>query len=499
MREVVTHQHRRRTRRSEHDPVLDVDNPRIPHNLEAEQAVLGAILIDPRQLDVAAELIHPRDFYRAAHELIFDVMLELHEEGAAVDLVSLKDRLAQSGDLEDAGGAAYLAGLTDGVPRASNLEHYCRIVKDKKALRGLLHYARVIVQQIQDGDESPAQLLEHADTALLDLQTGHSSGRLTELKDAIDARDGGLFQRLERRGESRGAVTGVPSGFPDLDDMTMGFQPGTLWVIAALPSVGKTTWAMNIATEAAKKGKRGAIFSLEMSRQELEDRLLASLSNVDHHRILSGFIGDPDYAKLSSALGVMHGLPLHIDDTPSLTAPAIRRRCRRMKSEKGLDFVIVDYLQLMPGVLDKRETDDKQIGDTCLRLKTMARELRVPVILLSQLNRESSKRGGDGKPHLQDLRGSGMIEAHADGVIFLWRKNHAVGGATEGIVRKHRNGPTGSIGLSLSRETLLFTPAEPPSDHTADVPKKTPVGVKRGKAGPKQQDLEPPPSHQPED
>lgn len=485
---------RRHTRRSEHEPVPDIDKPRTPHNLEAEKAVLGAILIDNAYIDVAAELLQPRDFFRAAHELVFDVMLELHEEGSTIDMVSIKDRLAQSGELEECGGPAYIAGLTDGVPRASNVEHYCKIVKEKKSLRGLLHYAKEIIYEIQEGDEGPAKILERADTALLDLQHGHSSGRMIELCDSIDDAERGIFKRMEQRAAHKGAVTGVPSGYFNLDELTMGFQPGHLWIFAALPSIGKTTLAMNVAANAAKHGKRGAIFSLEMSLEELEDRMLSSLSNVDHHRIQSGFLGSVDYPRISAALGEMHGLPLHIDDTPALTAPAVRRRCRRIKSEKGLDFVVIDYLQLMPGVLDGRETDDKQIGDTCARLKTMAKELRVPVILLSQLNRESSKRN-DPRPQLSDLRGSGMIEAHADAVLFLWRKDHRVGGPTEGILRKQRNGPTGTVGLSLQRETLLFTEAELVVDQPEEKKKK----AKKGKDGPAQPELVPPPEHNPGD
>lgn len=455
--------------------------------------MLGAILIDNAQIDTAAELVTSRDFFRDAHRIIYEVMLELAEENRAVDLVELKDRLAQTGELDEVGGPAYIASLTDGVPRASNVDHYCKIIKEKKAMRGLVLFAQRIIEQVVEGDEGPARILEQADTMLLDLQHGHSNGRMIELSESLDDKDRNIFKRIEDRGNHRGIVTGVPSGFALLDEMTMGFQPGHLWIVAASPSIGKTTWVMNAAVNAARLAqKRGAIFSLEMSLEELEDRMLSSLSDVDHHRILSGHLAERDYPRISQALGVMHDLPLHIDDTPARTAPSIRRICRRIKSEKGLDFVVIDYLQLMPGVLDGRETDDKQIGDTCARLKTMAKELRVPVILLSQINRDPAKRN-DPRPQLSDLRGSGMIEAHADAVLFLWRKDHRVGGPTEGILRKQRNGPTGTIGLSLTRETLLFTEAELP---VVDQPKKG----KKGKAEPEAEQgaLIDPPEHNPE-
>jgi replicative DNA helicase len=278
--------------------------------------------------------------------------------------------------------------------------------------------------------------------------------------------------------------------------MTMGLQPGHLWVIAARPSIGKTTLAMNIATNAARLAqKRSAVFSLEMGREELEDRMLSSLSDVDHQRIMSGFLGELDHRKIGVAMSAMHDLPVHIDDTSGRGAPSIRRICRRMKGDTGLDLVVVDYLQLMPGTLDRRTTRDEQLDDICLKLKSMAKELRVPVILLSQLNRDSEKRN-DPRPQLSDLRGSGAIEQHADGVFFLHRKNYREGGATEGIIAKQRNGPTGTIGLHLQRETLLFTERE----LVADLPEpEKPKGKPKGKGKAAQGELVPAPSHNPED
>lgn len=480
----------RKSQPSESDRFTDPVHirPRLPHNLEAEKSVLGAILIDPAQLDVAAGIVSPRDFFRKDHGLILERLIELSESGAAVDLIGLKDLLYRKGELDDIGGPAYLASLTDGIPRSANVDHYARIVKEKKALRSLVYYAQNIIEQVTEGDEGPAALIEQADRALIDIAGGHQNGRMASLADTSTA----LFHRMDHRANNRGLVSGLPTGYPVFDQTTMGLQPGELWIIAARPSIGKTTFAMNVATNAARAQKRGAVFSLEMTREQLEDRMIASLSDIEHQQIVSGYLGERDYAKLSPALGIMHDLTLWIDDTTRRSAPAIRRACRRLKNDGGLDFVVVDYLQLMPSSLDYRGTRDEQLDDICQRLKDLGKELRVPVILLSQLNRDSQKRE-DSRPQLSDLRGSGAIEQHADGVLFLHRENYREGGFTLGIIAKQRNGPTGSIGLSLCRETLLFTPCDKKPDSDEKKPKKS------RKAKEAQVDLIPAPSHQPEE
>lgn len=449
----------RRRSKGEADKFTDETvRARLPHNIEAERAVLGGIMVDNRQFDVAAGVISEREFFRDAHRRIWLMMLTLSEAGSAIDMLTLTNGLKERDELEDVGGTVYLSGLVDGVPRSSNVEHYARIVKDAKAKRGLVYYAQKLIEQVVKGDEPAGTLLEQADAALLDLQAGHVHGQMVSLTDGAD----GIYKRLEWRQENRGVVTGVPTGFTLFDEMTRGLQPGHLWIVAARPSYGKTTLAMNIAVNAARlAGKRGAVFSLEMMREELEDRMLASLSGVDHQRIMTGFLSEADQARVGQGLAMIHTLPISIDDTSGRGAPSIRRIARRMKGEGGLDFVIVDYLQLMPGTLDKRTTRDEQIDDICLRLKGLAKELRIPVILLSQLNRDSGKRADD-TPQLSDLRGSGSIEQHADGVLFLHRDDHRKGGVTKAIIGKQRNGPTGTLGLSLERETLTFTEAAIP-------------------------------------
>lgn len=449
-------------------PRVDVDTFVLPHNLEAERATLGAAMVSTLAADYVADKLSASSYFRRAHQVVFDQVRHLREEKTDVDFVTLKERLERIGKLEECGGPAYLSSLADGIPHSTNVSHYAGILRDLQAKRALVAYAQRTVDLVGAGAYSSAAILNDADRRLMDLQAGHVDGRMQSVASSISALSDDLAWRMDHKGE----LTGVDTGYPSINEQTLGWQAGDLIVIGARPSIGKTTFILNSAVHAAQgyaKGgaaRRIAIFSLEMRRRQLEYRILSQLSGVPATRLLNGYLGDPDLEKLGNAMSVMAELGIEIDDRAGQTVWDIRAACRRLKAEVGLDLVIVDYAQLVPGTLERRgATRNEEITDISRRLKVLADEVSVPVVLLSQLSRKNQERT-DPRPKLSDLRESGALEQDADIVAFLHRKNHKEGGTTEFIIEKARNGPTGTMKLTLDRDVVTFTDGgeDPPPD-----------------------------------
>lgn len=434
-------------------PIEGIDVRTLPHNLEAERSVLGAILVHNDAFEEASRVVQGRDFFRDAHRRIFDAIVYLREErNSGVDFVTLKEELLRRGELDEVGGPAYVSSLSDGVPRATNVRYYAGIVKDKAALRDLIYAANKILTDAYAAEETAGDILNRADRTLLDVQNAHVSTRLSSLHDSSSA----LFKDFEQRVENRGQLMGSDTGFKSLNELTLGWQAGDLDVIAARPSIGKTTFVMNTAIATARAGKRVAFFSLEMRRRQLEYRVMSSLSGVPCTRLLSGYVSDMENPKIAQAFNELHELPISIDDRARQTVHDIRGACRRLKAEGGLGMVIVDYVQLMPGTLQRKgATRTEELSDISRRMKVLADEVQAPIMMLSQLRRLEARR----RPQLEDLRECGAIEQDADIVAFLHRSDHRTGGITELILAKQRNGPTGTVRLAFDRDTLTFTDA----------------------------------------
>lgn len=428
-----------------------------PQDTEAEQAVLGAMLIDPEAVPRAIELLRAEDFYRPAHRLVFEVMMDLFDRSSAVDVVTVVASLRQSGRLDAVGGAAYLAELQDAVPTSANIAYHARIVADRALLRSLIDAGTNIVRQGYEAEEDSATLLDQAEERIFSLsqkRTGSAFPLKRVLQDA--------FQRLEERYKNPD-VLGVASGFRDLDQMLSGFQPSDLTIIAARPSMGKTMFCLNVARNAAMTGVPVAVFSLEMSREQLALRLLCSEAGIDAQKIRQGRVENDEWPILSMALGRLGDAAIFIDDSPSLSALDIRARARRLKAEHNLGLIIIDYLQLMQGGA-RIENRQQEIAQISRSLKALAREIEVPVIALSQLSRAVEARQ-DRRPMLSDLRESGAIEQDADVVAFIYRDDYynpdsEQQGVVEVIVAKQRNGPTGVVRLHFRKETGKFYPLD---------------------------------------
>lgn len=430
----------------------------MPHDLAAERSVLGGIVLDNQRLHDAAEHLQPAHFFRQPHRWIFAAMLALGESRQAIDFVTLQAQLTKTGELEKAGGLGYLSGLIDGVPRTTNVSHYAQIVRQQASLRALIVAGESLVAKAYEAHDDAAAVLEEAEQAILGLadvtvETGFESMQ-TVASRALDL--------LERAHQARRVVSGVPSGFAALDEMTRGFQPGTLVVIGARPGLGKTSIASNIADHAASQDYRVARFSLEMGNDELFVRQLAAAARIDSFRLQSGFISDREWGHLSNALGLIATFRIYADQTPAIAMPTLRSRLRRLKAEHGVDLVVIDYLQLMSAPTKRGETRALQIASITAALKTLARELKAPILLLAQLNRESVRGDDTRKPRLSDLRDSGSIEQDADVVLFLHRDEASTDEAADGgvpvevIVAKHRNGATGSVKLSWHASQTRF-------------------------------------------
>jgi replicative DNA helicase len=434
----------------------DVLDPRLPpQNLEAEQSVLGAILLENSSMSKAMEILTEGDFYKTAHRKIYLGMLDLSEHGEVIDQITLTEHLKGKGMLESVGGAAYLAELVQAVPTAANIRYHCKIVRDKSLLRGLIETSTEVITRGYDGVGSVDELVDYAERSVFSLAQGKLGRSFTELKYALmESLEfvNTLFQRKEH-------ITGVPTGFKKLDYLTAGLQPSDLIVIAGRPSMGKTSLALGMAQNAAVNHKKAVgIFSLEMSKAQLVLRMLSSEAHVDAHLMRIGKLTKKDWVDLSEAASRLEGAKIFIDDMGS-TVQQMRGKARRLKAEHGLDLLIVDYLQLVQGRSDA-ESRQQEISDISRSLKALAKELNVPVVALSQLSRAVESRN-DKRPMLADLRESGAIEQDADIVMFIYRDevynpDTNDKGLAEILVRKHRNGPTGDIELVFLEKFACF-------------------------------------------
>ena len=431
-----------------------------PWSQEAEQAVLGAMLLDQDAALRAAELVEDWMFYREAHRRLFRAMLALTEQRTVIDHITLRDELLRRGELDMAGGLEYLAELVDAVPTAANIEFHSKIVRDKAILRRLIETSTSIITEAYDGHATASDLLDSAEAKIFQISQQRGDEGFTRIKEMLWP----TMERIETLQRSGKAVTGVPSGFADLDEMTSGFQASELVIVAARPSMGKTAFCLNVATQAAVDGFGVAVFSLEMSKEALVQRMLCAEARVDSQAVRRGTLRDPDFTRLARAAGILQSCPVWIDDSPSLTLLEMRSKARRLKVENDVRLIVVDYLQLRKSP-EYAENRVQEISDISRSLKGLARELNIPVIALSQLSRASEQRGGERRPILSDLRDSGAIEQDADVVLFIHRpemyqKEDSEGNSLEGIaeviVGKHRNGPTGTVNLYFHKHFTRF-------------------------------------------
>ena len=428
----------------------------LPHNLEAERSVLGAILLDNHAFNTAAELIVASDCFGGAHRAIFESMASLSERSEAIDPVTLREELERRDTLQLAGGSSYLASLVDGLPRVVNVEHYARIVKDKASLRALITSANSIIGKALDASEDTDDILDEAERSILEISENKVRRGFVSVRDlALETMS--EVERLHERGDF---ITGLPTGFERLNALTAGFQPGDLIIVAGRPSMGKTAFALNVAQNAALQHSASiGIFSLEMSSQQLIRRLMTARAMVDAHKVATGFISQEETNKLLSALADFSEAKIFIDDSAALTVLEMRSKARRLKLEHGLDLLIIDYLQLMRSS-GRVENRNLEIGAISRSLKALAKELEAPVVALSQLSRAPEARSGH-RPQLSDLRESGNLEQDADVVAFIFREevynpDPELEGAAQLIIAKQRNGPTGDVPLAFLKPYTLF-------------------------------------------
>ncbi len=429
-----------------------------PQNLEAEQSVLGSILLKDNVFGNVLEVLRPEDFYSPAHKIIFDAMVSLFEKNEPHDIITLTNFLKDKNKLNDVGGAAYLASLTSIVPVTANIGSYATIIKHKSVLRRLIEVNTEIAGRCYEEQGEIDQLVDDAEQAIFDIAGRKSGQNFTPLKEIIP----GAFEKVEQLYKRKELITGVPTGYFDLDKMTAGLQPSDLIILAGRPSMGKTAFAMNIAQHAALVEKTGvAIFSLEMSKEQLTMRLLSSVGRIDSQRIRTGKLHDDDWPKLTRAVGMLTEAPLYIDDTPAISVLEMRSKIRRLASQYPVGMILVDYLQLMRG-RSNNENRTQEISDISRSLKALAKEHNVPVLALSQLNRGLESRT-DKRPMMADLRESGAIEQDADIICFIYRdevynksEDNPDKGTAEIIIGKQRNGPTGVVKLTFLDEFTTF-------------------------------------------
>jgi replicative DNA helicase len=441
-----------------------------PHNLEAEQCVLGGVLLDTEAINKVLEVLSPdgADFYHACHARLFKGMVSLFEKTTPIDAVTLSDLFKDSDALSPVGGISYIGELVEATPTAANIMYYARIVKEKSLLRRVINAATDIATSGYEGVSSIEEFIDSAEQRIFEVSQDRAKKSFYALKDIIK----GTFETIENLYEKKTHVTGVATGFKDLDNLTSGLQNSDLIIIAGRPSMGKTAFCLNIAEMAAIDGKVPvAVFSLEMSKEQLVQRMLASRARVDLHRIRSGFLRDEDWGRLTTAVGTLYEAPIFIDDTAAQSVLELRAKARRWKGELGLKLVIVDYLQLMRG--RRADSREQEISEISRSLKAMAKELNMPVIALSQLSRMTERREGS-RPQLSDLRESGAIEQDADVVMFVYReavyktcecpKEACTCGLRRGaeiIVAKQRNGPTDIVKLTFLNEYTRFEDRAP--------------------------------------
>jgi len=429
-----------------------------PQNLEAEQCVLGSILLQQGALVKILELVEPADFYREAHKRIFSAMVALFEKNEPQDIITVTNILKDKNHLDEIGGPAYLANLTDIVPVAANIIYYAQIIRSKAILRRLIQTSTEIAARCYEEQDDIDSLVDDAEQTIFEISQTKSNQDFQALSKIIPE----TFKRVEKLAEKKELITGVPTGYDDLDRITTGLQSSDLIIVAGRPSMGKTALALNIVQNAAIFHKVPvAVFSLEMSKEQLGMRMLCSVSRVDSQDLRTGFIRDPDWPKLARATGILSEAPIFIDDSPAISVLEMRAKSRRLKIEHNIGLVVVDYLQLMRG-RSTAERREQEISEISRSLKAMAKELSLPVIALSQLNRSLESRPNK-RPQLSDLRESGAIEQDADVICFLYRdeiynksEDNPKRGIAEIIIGKQRNGPTGTIELTFIDKFTTF-------------------------------------------
>lgn len=427
-----------------------------PYDEQAEASVLGAMLLDKSAITTAVEIIHAEDFYYDSHKAIFEGILRLYNKNEPADMITLSDFLKKNGQLEAVGGYTYLGRLTSGAGAVSNTEAYANIIKEKSTLRALIRAGSEIVEDSYRDDDEVGAIIEKAEKSIFDITQDNQRGGLMNMENVMVT----TFEVMQKRSENKGGLTGLTTGFIDLDRKTSGMQKADLVLLAARPSMGKTALMVNISTNAALKANATvAMFSLEMSRNQLSQRILSSLSHVDLMKIISGDLTTEEWSKVIETMTYMNEMAIYIDDMAGITPLEVKAKCRRLKAEKGLDLVVIDYLQLME-VGGRAESRQQEISAISRQLKGIAKELDVPVIALSQLSRAPEMRA-DHRPILSDLRESGAIEQDADIVMFLYRDEYynpdtEKQGLGELIIAKHRNGPTGTVELLFKGEYTKF-------------------------------------------
>ena len=427
-----------------------------PQNVEAEQAVLGAMMLDHNAVIAAMEKLTPNDFYREVHRTIFEAMEHLHHENKEIDVITLPEELRRMKKLDDVGGIEYILSLPNLVATAANIEYHANIVAEKALARNLITACTDLTAAAYDGEKEPEDLLDDAERKILQLSENKNRGDFSPVGAVVEE----TLDKITKLYENKAGLTGLPTGFRDLDRMTSGLQPSDLILVAARPSMGKTAFTLNIAQNVGvRQHKTVAFFSLEMSQEQLVQRILCQISHIDSQKLRTGQLNsDEEWTRLTDACDKLYQAPIYIDDTPGISVAEMRSKARRLKSEHGLDLIVVDYLQLMQG--RNAESRQQEISEISRSLKALARELKVPLIALSQLSRSVESRQ-DKRPMLSDLRESGALEQDADIVSFLYREDYYDKETenqhiTEVILAKHRNGPVGSIKLYFKGEYTLF-------------------------------------------
>ena len=427
-----------------------------PHSNESEQSVLGSMLMDSQAISSASEILTGDDFYNKQYGVIFDSMVELQNSGSVVDLITLQEKLKEKNVPPEVSSLSYVREFIDAVPTSANIKAYATIVHEKAVLRKMIETTDAIAGNCYDGKDSLGDILDKAEKQIFEVTKRRGSSDFVPIEDVVM----NALDAIERAGKAKGETTGVPTGFKDLDYATAGLQPSDLVLIAARPSMGKTAFALNIALHAAMKEKRKvAMFSLEMSKEQLVNRFLAMESKVSSQKIRIGDLNPSEWQALSAGATEVAGATIVIDDTPGITPGELRSKCRKLKYEKGLDLIIIDYLQLMSGS-GRTDSRQQEVSDISRSLKSLARELNVPVVALSQLSRKVEDRT-DKRPMLSDLRESGAIEQDADVVMFLYREDYYNKetenvNVSEVIIAKQRNGPTTTIKLAWLPEFTQF-------------------------------------------
>jgi len=435
-----------------------------PQNLEAEESVLGAILLDPDAMIKIGGTLRDDDFYQPKHQQIFLAMSELFEKHVPIDTITLSDRLKGQKKLSLVGGASYLASLASSVPSSAHIERHAKIVTDKATLRRLISATSTITESAFDTSLDPEKVLDLAESEIFKLSKERSDDRFVNIEHVLEK----SFDRIDRLHKDKDSIRGVPTGFKDLDHILSGLQPSDLIILAARPSMGKSTLALNMAAQAAaKENISSGVFSLEMSREQIVDRLICSEAGVDSWKLRTGNLSDEDFVKIGQAMGSLSELPIYLEDSPVANIMGIRAKARRLQAEHNIQLLIIDYIQLIEASRTREGNRVQEMSEISRALKALARELDIPILALSQLSRAVEQRDPQ-IPRLSDLRESGSIEQDADVVMFIYREDYydkesENKNITDVIISKHRNGPTGQVQLYFSKNEICFKDLE--KDH----------------------------------